>query len=136
MGWSRRRIGMKRLIGLLICTAMVAACGSEPATTRAMAEPGEPAPVSAEELGALVEGNGDFAFRLYRAVAGDQNLVVSPHSIATALTMTYAGARGVTAEEMRTALGLILPGLHDPLGPWRVGQEAPRRARAGGRGRG
>jgi serpin B len=100
---------MKRLIVLAICTAMVSACGSDAATTEARAEPGVPTPVSADELEALVEGNGDFAFRLYRAVAGDDNLVVSPHSIATALTMTYAGARGETAEEMRTALGLTLP---------------------------
>ena len=65
-----------------------------------------------------MEGNGDCAFRLYRAVAGDENLVLSPHSIATALTMTYAGARGVTAEEMRTALGLTLPdsALHSARG--------------------
>jgi serpin B len=64
--------------------------------------------VTDDELAALVEGNDAFAFGLFRAAAADQNLIVSPYSIATALTMTLAGARGTTAEEIRTTLHLQL----------------------------
>ena len=36
----------------------------------------------------------------------DDNVFLSPYSISTALAMTYAGARGNTAKEMKAALGL------------------------------
>ncbi len=64
--------------------------------------------VTADELAALVAGNDAFAFDLFAAAAEDENLILSPYSIATALTMTYAGARATTADEMRTALHLQL----------------------------
>jgi serpin B len=54
----------------------------------------------------LVHGNNDFALSLYREIAGRQagNVLVSPYSISSALAMTYAGARGNTAAEMKTTL--------------------------------
>jgi serpin B len=64
--------------------------------------------VGDEELAALVDGNTEFATDLYRALAGDENLVLSPYSIAAALTMTHAGARDTTAEEMSGVLHLGL----------------------------
>jgi serpin B len=58
----------------------------------------------------LVAGNNRFAFDLFQAVAGGEgNLFFSPHSISTALAMTYAGARGETAEQMAEALHFTLP---------------------------
>ncbi len=51
-----------------------------------------------------VDGLG---FATYRALGGaSPNLVVSPVSIALAVAMTWSGARGETAEEMASALGL------------------------------
>ncbi len=45
--------------------------------------------------------NNQFAFDLIRQVpAEDNNFVISPFSISTALAMTYAGARGETLEQM------------------------------------
>ena len=65
------------------------------------------------ELSALTEGNGEFALRFYRRLAVDSdsvgaNLFVSPYSVSLAFAMTYAGARGDTAEEMQNALGFTL----------------------------
>jgi serpin B len=49
----------------------------------------------------LVEGNTEFAIDLYKQLAQrESNLIFSPYSISTALAMTYAGARGETAEQM------------------------------------
>ncbi len=58
----------------------------------------------------LVRGNNEFAFDLYaRLRKKEGNLVFSPYSISSALAMTYAGARGKTAEEMAKVLRFHLP---------------------------
>lgn len=58
---------------------------------------------------ALVSGNNAFAVKLYSELAAAQgNIFFSPYSISTALGMTYAGARGKTAEEMKVALSFAL----------------------------
>jgi serpin B len=62
--------------------------------------------VTDAELAALVAANSAFAFDLFHAAAAEGNLIYSPNSVAAALTMTLAGARGTTAEEMRTVLNL------------------------------
>jgi serpin B len=59
--------------------------------------------------------NRAFAFALYRELAAKPgNLFFSPYSISTALAMTYAGAKGDTAAEMKEALcfGLSPDTLH------------------------
>ena len=49
----------------------------------------------------LVEGNSTFTFDLYKKLSEQKgNLFFSPYSISTALALTYAGARGVTAKQM------------------------------------
>ena len=55
-----------------------------------------------ESLEATVDASNLFAFELYeRYSTGDDNVFYSPYSISTALSMTYEGARGLTAEEMQ-----------------------------------
>lgn len=53
----------------------------------------------------LAADNQRFATDMYSVIRGkDGNLVFSPYSISSALAMTYAGARGMTEEEMASAL--------------------------------
>lgn len=62
----------------------------------------------------LVDADNAFAADLYAHVAKNPgNVVFSPTSIATALAMTYAGARGNTAAQMEKTL-------HIPPGPFDV----------------
>jgi serpin B len=68
--------------------------------------------VSAGDLGgsaaqAVAAADAAFALRLYREVAkGSGNLIYSPYSISTALSMTYGGAGGATADQLAAVLGV------------------------------
>ena len=73
-----------------------------------------PSPLGAgadtEGARSVAEANNDFGFALYELVrqSGEENVFFSPASLSTALAMTYAGARGETATEIRAALGWTL----------------------------
>lgn len=59
---------------------------------------------------ALARGNRAFAQDFYLAIRAEAgNQFVSPYSISSALAMTYAGARGRTAEQMARTLRFDLP---------------------------
>ena len=65
---------------------------------------------SAEVVSEVAAGFNAFGLQLYREVAqapGDQ--IISPASVALALAMTHAGARGTTASEMGKALHITQP---------------------------
>ncbi|HZT83548.1 MAG TPA: serpin family protein [Gemmataceae bacterium] len=71
---------------------------------------GRAAEVPAADKAAVVKGDNEFALDLYAKLrAQEGNLFLSPASIATALAMTYGGARGETAEQMAKALHFTLP---------------------------
>jgi serpin B len=84
--------------------------GGAPSLTAAP-EPAKPVSTAAAkalpagELKALAAGNNAFAIDLYaRARSRKGNLALSPFSISTALTMTWGGARGETAAQMKKVL--------------------------------
>jgi serpin B len=104
-----------RIIHCLLLTffLFLPACAAVPAKAQEVHSdlPRDLSPqVTDADLAALVSGNSDFAFALYHQIAGgDRNLVYSPYSISIALAMTYAGARGQTADQMAQALSFTLP---------------------------
>ncbi|WP_299453976.1 serpin family protein [uncultured Microscilla sp.] len=61
-----------------------------------------------------VKGNNQFAIKLYNQLNSDpqKNVFVSPYSISSALAMTYAGAKGTTAQEMANVLHLPANSVH------------------------
>jgi len=66
---------------------------------------------TSEGISSIVDANNQFAFDLYSKVSGEGgNVFFSPWSISTALAMTYEGAKGKTAEEMRSVF-------HFPVDP-------------------
>ncbi|MGA2159010.1 MAG: serpin family protein [Dehalococcoidia bacterium] len=65
--------------------------------------------VNQADLSELVGGNNQFAVALYQILkSGAGNLFYSPYSISMALAMTYAGARGTTAQQMADTLHFTL----------------------------
>ncbi|ELZ06400.1 proteinase inhibitor I4 serpin [Natrialba chahannaoensis JCM 10990] len=66
----------------------------------------------AEQIRSNVAFSLDLLTQL-RSDQPDENLFFSPYSVSVALAMTYAGARGETAAEMREALRYELPGSAD-----------------------
>lgn len=87
-------------------TTTTTAAAPEPASVvRADVTRATVSDATAAEVAGLVTGDTDFAFDLFRAAVGEGgNVLLSPYSVAAALTMTYAGARGETAAEMANAL--------------------------------
>jgi serpin B len=91
---------MKR-VAILFCLVPVLAI---PATAAGPSAPEVPADVQT-----VVRGNNTFALDLYaRLREKEGNVFYSPYSISTALAMTYAGARGETAEQMAKVLHFSL----------------------------
>jgi len=89
-------------VGLLAGIVLLGGAPAPPAATA----PAEP---EIDTVNELRKENTDFALRLYRGLAGGTgNLFCSPHSISTALAMTWAGARGETEREMAGALGFTM----------------------------
>jgi serpin B len=69
------------------------------------ATPSERPPAAPEsDVAAAVRGSTALALSLNRQLGGDENLVVSPSSLATALAMALPGARGRTADEIAGVL--------------------------------
>ncbi len=91
---------LRVILTLTICLFAPVAHGSQPS-----AETNAPD----EDIEAIVNSNNTFAWAMYGLLTAEDdagNVFFSPSSIHTALTMTYAGAQGQTAEQMAEALAL------------------------------
>ncbi len=66
-----------------------------------------PIALAAQDGPTLVKDIAEFAFSLYPAL-DESNLIFSPYSVATNLSMVYIGARGETETQMNQALHLSL----------------------------
>jgi len=101
---SLRAIHLLPLVAIPLL--LLAACGDgDEGITDPTVARGIPADLS-ESIAVVVDGNNHFAWDLYKALADstEGNLFFSPFSISTALAMTYAGAAGVTEEELAEVL--------------------------------
>jgi serpin B len=85
---------MRRLSPVLTLSLALAACNAPKSSLPATDAP-VTAPPTAAELASFATSNNAFALDLYGKLrARNGNLAFSPMSISTALTMTWAGARG------------------------------------------
>ena len=104
-----------RLVAALVAV-LLAACGTDlPAPNGGQLAKSDKPRLSASSVPAadVTEQAHDdtaFAFDLYAQLAPTPgNLFFSPHSISTALALTWAGARGQTASDMASALQFSMP---------------------------
>jgi serpin B len=109
----------RALIALLI---FLAACGGAPLAAGGVevargSAPFEPT-ATAADVSAVVAADTAFSLDLISRAWTGENLIISPFSIATALGMLEAGARGETREEMAEVLHETLSdeSLHDARG--------------------
>jgi len=81
----------------------------------ARAEQKDDSEATPEKVSAVVNANNEFAFDLYsKYKPREGNIFFSPYSISTALAMTYEGARGQTAEEMKNVFHFPDEGVRRP----------------------
>ncbi len=99
---------------LLLTSLLASACGPEAPGTelRSDAERVDPDTLLTEaDKELFVDGNTAFGLELYQAVSqGEDNVFLSPHSVSSALAMSYAGARTETEEAMREVMHYDLEG--------------------------
>jgi serpin B len=111
-----------RVARLAVVLALVAAAGACGSTEHDSSDDGRvlptrlikadvdraPAADGADLVPAVVDADSQFGLQLLARLTSedDGNVFISPYSIATALAMTYAGARGGTAAELARVLGI------------------------------
>ncbi len=96
---------MRRRLFLILPFLAYASASAAPKTVKTMKPPVARPP--AEAVAKLAGSSNAFGFDLYQRLRqGPGNLVISPASITTVLTMAWGGAEGETAAQMRKVLHL------------------------------
>ena len=108
---SRRRflmgVGLTALSGLLLSCAGRTGTVAEARSSKPRQRDPQ---ISPDDVRAFAAGHNAFGLALYELLRGDVgNLFFSPYSIAQALTMVSAGARGNTAQQMAQVLHSAFP---------------------------
>jgi serpin B len=100
MKLSTNSVGRVAVVLLIISAFLLSGC--RPGVVVPLADDSQ---ATDEDTINVVNNNNQFALELYSELKdqGD-NVFFSPYSIATALAMTYEGAKGQTAEEMQSVL--------------------------------
>ena len=112
---------LRRIALTFGCIALLIGCGAvdpdEPAEApgellKGQQERDTAPEIDAEAFDQFTADNRDFAFAMFDQLREDEgeeeNVFVSPHSITSALAMTYAGADGNTRDEMAAALNYLV----------------------------
>jgi len=101
-----------RLLAVLVAVIGVSSACSGSAPGLAMANVGR-APATEADARAAADAVNAFGLDMYRQLTADgQNLVFSPASVALALGMARAGARGTTADEMDAVMHQVASDEH------------------------
>jgi serpin B len=108
---SRRRFlagaGLAALSGLLMSCGAGPSAGAEARSSKPRLRDPQASP---DDVRAFAAGHNAFGLTLYEQLRGTGgNLFFSPYSIAQALTMASAGARGSTAQQMAQTLHSAFP---------------------------
>lgn len=110
-----------KIIHLIVLLALLTSCApaatpkATPLATSAVPYNLTPK-ADATTLAALSAANNAFGLDLYQAIRTEPgNLFYSPYSIALALSMVYAGARGDTEQQMANALHYPVPQAQVPV---------------------
>ena len=106
---SRRRFLAD--VGLAALSGMLVSCGAGAVPEARSSKPRQSSPqISPDDVRVFAAGHNAFGLAFYRLLGAEfGNLFFSPYSIAQALTMVSAGARGTTAQQIAQALHSALP---------------------------
>lgn len=117
---ERKIIGISALAAFMLFLIMITGCTGTttappvspestvtPVVTTPSVSPVATAAGSAGDAKTISEANNRFAFEMYSRLVNEDgssgnNLFFSPYSVSSALAITYEGARGKTAEEIRS----------------------------------
>ncbi|HJN14349.1 MAG TPA: serpin family protein, partial [Armatimonadota bacterium] len=106
-----RANALRTLVAIAVaCAVAVLSCGCKPKTASPPPLPKlqpPPDPVDQAKVGALVDGHAAFGWAMLEEITGqapEENVFISPTSIALALSMTLNGASGTTRDAMLAAL--------------------------------